>query len=258
MSRIRHEYTLFIAALTFLTRIPVPTHHQFSAEVMAGSSRYYPLVGLLIGLLLAAVFALTHRLLPVAPSVVVTLIAGVLLTGAFHEDGLADACDGLGGGWSRDDVLRIMKDSRVGSYAVVGLTLAMALKISLLAALPATVIPLALLLAHAGSRALSTSYLFNYPYVQLPEHSKVGHYARSTLSATALVLMVLACLLLATCLFDLKTAVATALALLLLRKLFGRFLLRRIGGVTGDCLGASQQIAEIVIYAVIVALHAGT
>jgi len=252
MSRIRHEYELFIAALTFLTRIPVPTHHQFSAEVMATSSRYYPVVGLLIGTLLALVFAVTNHWLPVTPSVVITLIAGVLLTGAFHEDGLADACDGLGGGWNRDDVLRIMKDSRVGSYAVVGLTLAMALKIALLVALPAGLIPTTLIVAHTCSRALSTSYLFNYPYVQLPEHSKVGHYARSILSPSALLLMVLACFLLAACVFNLPTAAGIAAALIVARTLFGRFLLRRIGGVTGDCLGAAQQIAEVIIYVVIV------
>jgi adenosylcobinamide-GDP ribazoletransferase len=146
-----------------------------------------------------------------------------------------------------------MKDSRVGSYGVVGITLAIALKITLLISLPASLLPAALIVAHTASRALSTSYLYNYPYVQLPEHSKVGHYARATLSAPALAWLATFSLAVTIFCFDLKYAVLLLVLLVSLRALFGRYLLRRIGGITGDCLGATQQIAEVMVYAALVA-----
>jgi len=252
MPQLRYETQLFCAALTFLTRIPLRPQTLYSPEVMAACCRYYPLVGLIVGAMLALVFVAAHALLPLAPSVVITLIAGVLLTGAFHEDGLADTCDGLGGGWSREDALRIMKDSRVGSYALIGVTLAIALKISLLAALPVAQIPAALVLAHTLSRLLATSYLLNYPYVQLAEHSKVGTFAQASITAPVFTLIASGCLLLATWMFDLRTALICFLALAIMRLLYGRYLLRRLGGITGDCLGAAQQIGEVLIYIVIV------
>jgi len=253
MPQLRYEIQLFCAALTFLTRIPLGSSTIHTPHVMAACCRYYPLVGLVVGALMAAIFTGSHMLLPLTPSVVITLIAGVLLTGAFHEDGLADTCDGLGGGWNREDALRIMKDSRVGSYALIGVTLAIALKISLLTTLPAAQIPLALIVAHTLSRALATSYLLNYPYVQLAEHSKVGTYAQASITGPVFLLIMSGCLLLTTWLFDLRTALLCITALAAIRLLYGRYLLRRLGGITGDCLGAAQQMGEVLVYSVIVA-----
>lgn len=255
MSRIKYEIQLFCAALTFLTRIPLPQQNPCTPDVMAACCRYYPLVGVVIGVALAAVFMAAHLLLPMAPSIVLTLIAGVLLTGAFHEDGLADACDGLGGGWSREDALRIMKDSRVGSYAVIGLTLAIALKITLLSSLPANLVVATLIAAHMLSRTLAVSYLLNFPYVQLAEHSKVGAYTRASITAPVFLALALVCLLLATWLLDLRTALLCGAGLATIRWLFGRYLLKRLGGITGDCLGAAQQIGEVFVYGIVVAMH---
>jgi adenosylcobinamide-GDP ribazoletransferase len=255
MSRIRYEIQLFCAALTFLTRIPLLPQTLYVPKVMAACCRYYPLVGVIVGTLLAAVFAGVHLLLPLTPSVVITLIAGALLTGAFHEDGLADTCDGLGGGWSREDALRIMKDSRVGSYALIGITLAIALKITLLSALPASTVAATLIAAHTLSRALALSYLLNYPYVQPAEHSKVGTYAKASITTPVFLLIAIACLLLTAWLLDPRTALACIVGLAITRQLFGRYLLRRLGGITGDCLGAAQQIGEVLVYAIVVALH---
>lgn len=255
MSRVQYEIQLFCAALTFLTRIPLPLQNPCPADVMAACCRYYPVVGIIVGALLALVFTATHQLLPLAPSVVVTLVAGVLLTGAFHEDGLADACDGLGGGWNREDALRIMKDSRVGSYAVIGVTLAMALKITLLSSLPASLVAATLIAAHMLSRGLALSYLLNYPYVQLAEHSKVGTYAKASITAPVFIAIALACLVLTAWLLDLRSALLCAGTLAAVRWLFGRYLLRRLGGITGDCLGAAQQIGEVLVYGVVVAMQ---
>jgi adenosylcobinamide-GDP ribazoletransferase len=258
MPRVQYEIQLFCAALTFLTRIPLPQQNArqalYTPEMMAACCRYYPLVGALVGSILALVFLGTHVLLPLAPSVVITLIAGILLTGAFHEDGLADACDGLGGGWSREDALRIMKDSRVGSYAVIGLSLTIALKITLLVSLSATGVAVTLIVAHTLSRTLALSYLLNFPYVQLAEHSKVGTYARASISAPVFLALALASLLLTAWLLGPGPALACAVGLAAVRWLFGRYLLRRLGGITGDCLGAAQQIGEVLVYGIAVAL----
>jgi adenosylcobinamide-GDP ribazoletransferase len=258
MPRVQYEIQLFCAALTFLTRIPLARHASYTPEMMAACCRYYPLVGALVGTLLALIFLGIHGFLPLAPSVVVTLIAGVLLTGAFHEDGLADTCDGLGGGWSREDALRIMKDSRVGSYAVIGLVLAIALKITLLASLPAVTVASTLVVAHTLSRTLALSYLLNYPYVQLAEHSKVGTYARADIAGPVFLILALACLLLTTWLLGLRPALTCAAGLVAVRWLFGRYLSRRLGGITGDCLGAAQQIGEVLVYCIVVASHCAT
>lgn len=255
MSRVQYEIQLFGAALTFLTRIPLPRQPPCTPEVMAACCRYYPLVGFIVGAILALVFTATHQLLPMAPSIVITLIAGILVTGAFHEDGLADTCDGLGGSFHREDALRIMKDSRVGSYAVIGVTLAIALKITLLSSLPAAAVAATLIAAHMLSRALAASYLLNFPYVQLAEHSKVGTYARASITAPVFLVIAVSCMLLTTWLLDLRTALICTGALATVRWLFGRYLLRRLGGITGDCLGAAQQIGEVLVYGVIVAMQ---
>ena len=114
---LRREWQIFLLALGFLSRIPVPQDPDFSPEKLDGTARYFPLVGLLIGgvtaIALLVFFALFNNPLL---AVLLSMAVGLLLTGAFHEDGLADSADGFGGGWRRDDVLRIMKDSRIGSY----------------------------------------------------------------------------------------------------------------------------------------------
>ena len=118
-----HELRLFFIALQFFTRLPVPRWVGYEPEWLHQSARHFPLVGALVGVVGAAVLWAALWLFPMPVAVVLSMVATVLLTGAFHEDGLADTCDALGGAVSRERALEIMKDTRIGSYGAIGLLL---------------------------------------------------------------------------------------------------------------------------------------
>src|SRR5262249_15636623 len=133
----RQEFRLVIFAAQFLTRLPLPASAAFDASSPTRSLRYFPLIGVMIGLLAAGIFALTSSILPLSVAVGLSLVATLLFTGALHEDGLADSCDGFGGGRTREEVLRIMHDSRIGAFGAIGLVMALGVRWASLAALPA-------------------------------------------------------------------------------------------------------------------------
>ena len=151
----RHEIRLFFIALQFLTRLPAPAWVGYVDAWLHQSVRHFPLAGLLVGLFGTAVLTLALALLPAAVAVLLSMAATIWLTGALHEDGLADTCDGLGGAVSRERALEIMKDSRIGSYGALGLILALGLKAAGLTALVQfhpVLACMALLWGHAASR----------------------------------------------------------------------------------------------------------
>lgn len=249
----RREWDLLRTALMFLTRLPVGRGLTFNDELLNGSARYFPLVGLLVGALAALIYGIGVLVFTPSVAVLIAMASTVLLTGAFHEDGFADVCDGFGGGWQREQVLAIMKDSRVGSYATVGLFLLLTIKFSTLEALDsAALVGPALLVGHALSRLLAVSYLIEYPYVRDAETSKIKPLA-TQMSGNALrfaVVSVLPLLLL----ISMWQALLVCVVLLLWRYGFGYYMQKRIGGYTGDCLGAAQQVAEVLIYLVLLAI----
>jgi len=132
-----YQLRLVLTAIQYFTRLPVPRWVGYSERQLNDASRYFPLVGILVGLFTGVVFVLTLRVFPQPIAVLLAMLSGILLTGGFHEDGLTDTCDGFGGGQDRPQILAIMKDSRVGSYGVLGLVFALLLKFSALAMLPA-------------------------------------------------------------------------------------------------------------------------
>lgn len=249
----RRERDLLRTALTFLTRLPVGRGLVFDRDLLSSAARYFPLVGLLVGVCGAVVYGIAILLFTPAIAVLLSMTATVLLTGAFHEDGFADVCDGFGGGHRREQVLTIMKDSRVGSFALIGLFLLLAIKWSALEGLDnAALVGPALIVAHALSRLLAVSYLVEYPYVRDEASTKVKPLA-TPISGNALrfaAASVLPLLLLV----SLWQALVICVVLLLWRYAFGYYMHKRIGGYTGDCLGAAQQIAEVLIYLVLLAL----
>lgn len=254
----RRECDLLLIALAFLTRIPIPAATPHTPANLNAAARYFPLIGALVGTCGALIYLSAIQIWPASIAVALSMAATVLLTGAFHEDGFADSCDGFGGGWRREQVLTIMKDSRIGSYAAIGLVLLLALKfLSLFALAQASVqsssrIVIALIFGHACSRLLAISYLYNFDYVRDDDSSKVKPMAtqinRNDLS--------IACLSVAPLLLflSLHQAISIIAMLLLWRWGFGRYIRRRIGGYTGDCLGAAQQIAEVSIYLALIAV----
>lgn len=243
---IRRELAYFFGAIRFFTRLPVPGWVGHSAEALNHSARYFPAVGLIVGSIGALVYLGAALLWPQPVAVLLSMVATIYATGAFHEDGLADTVDGLGGGWDKLRILEIMKDSRVGSYGVVAMVLALLGKFTLLSALDGALLPFALLAGHALSRFCATVLLATMDYVREDSQSKAKPLA-TRLSAGAM-LVALAFVLVALAFLPLAKALAgctlAALATLWLVTKFTRWL----GGYTGDCLGATQQISEIAFY----------
>lgn len=246
----KQEAEFFFAALRFFTRLPVPDWVGHSDGQLNHAARYFPLVGLIVGAIGAGVTLAAFVFWPPAIAVLLGMAATLLATGAFHEDGLADSLDGFGGGWTREDVLRIMKDSRIGSYGAVGIGLALLLKFSalmqLLAVLPAPTFAVALISAHGISRLASTTLIFTLDYARDDDSSKSKPLA-TRMGTGELLAATLSGLL--PCLWLPPLQVILALGLVaLLTFLFARYCARRIGGYTGDALGATQQLTELAFY----------
>lgn len=256
--RLRYEWTLLLVAVQFLTRIPVPAFHHYQPEWLHQSSRHFSAVGLLVGVLCALVFWITSLVFTPLVGAVMSTAFGIKLTGAFHEDGLADTCDGLGGGLTRERTLTIMKDSRLGTYGTLGLVSALLIKITLLASMPTGVAIVALIIAHSASRLLCISLIALLPYGGDIEHAKAKPMAQQLTLSQAMIagFWVLASLLIMVVVFpstvaqiSLANGLLAVILALIATDYMRRLLKRRLEGYTGDGLGATQQLTEVAIYA---------
>ena len=256
----RHELRLFFVALQFLTRVPVPRWVGFEPAWLQACLRHFPVVGACIGAWAAAVLLAALWAWPPAVAACLSGAATVWLTGAFHEDGLADTCDGLGGAVSRERSLAIMKDSRIGSYGAVALVLALLLKVALVAALAGQAAGLAaaaLVWSHAVSRAAPVWLVWRLPYAGDAEHAKAKPLATQVggggLAVTLVWVLVVSAALLAAVAWAApalarSAGLAVSLALAAVAGVTAwctGWLRRRLGGFTGDTLGASQQFTEL-------------
>lgn len=248
--RIRREWRLGWTALALLTRLPVPRQPGFEPDWLPRSAVYFPLVGVVVGAAAAATFLLADLVLPTPLAPLLALAAGAAVTGALHEDGWADFFDALGAGGDRARMLEIMRDSRIGSYGALALIFLILGKLASLAALPPERVPAALVAAHALSRWTSVPLLWRLPYARpsggmaepLAARVSAGRLAAGTLIAAVITVAVLerqAAVPLA------AAAVATAAG--------GWFCHRRLGGITGDCLGAVHQLVELTTLAALAA-----
>ena len=118
---IKNEIKIFLTSVMFYTRIPCPSFIDHSEDYLNKATRYFPLIGIIVGTISFFIFWLSSLIFNIYISVIFSLGAGILITGAFHEDGLADTFDGFGGGWTKDKILEIMKDSRIGTYGTISL-----------------------------------------------------------------------------------------------------------------------------------------
>ncbi len=248
MRVVREELAVFLLAVQFLTRLPVSSADLFTETRLAAAVRYYPLVGGLVGAVAGTVFWLAHLVFPATLAVVLATAASLWVTGAFHEDGFADACDGLGGGATRERALEIMRDSRLGTYGAAGLGLMLAAKVLALAAAPAVVVPWLLVAAHAASRASAVLAIAASRYVREAGTAKP---VADGVAPAGLVLALATGTATVAALWHLASPAAmlagfTGLAIghVVMRGLYER----KLGGYTGDCLGALQQTSEVGLY----------
>ena len=247
--RIRLELRLFFIALQFLTRVPVPAWVGFEPEWLNLSARHFPLVGLLVGGVAAAVLWAGHTLFTPPVAVGLSIAATLLLTGGFHEDGWADTCDGLGGAVARERALVIMKDSRIGAYGAMGLVLMLGLKAAALVSLPWQQAVPGLLLAHTASRAAAVLWIRLLTYAGDVEHTKAKPLARTISAAGTAVAFGWVAMLAAGLALGHRGGLGAVGGGLLLATATtaacARLWRRRLGGYTGDTLGATQQVAEL-------------
>lgn len=242
------EVNLFFLALGYFSRIPMPKWVVYSTENLNHASRYFTLVGWLLGLCVGGIYYLSHQFFSVNISIWLCMLFSLLLTGAFHEDGLADTADGLGGGFTRERKLEIMKDSRIGTYGACALLMALLGKFILLQ--ETSNIILCLAIAYALSRTVASSLLFTMPSASSPENEKVKPLAKTQSRVDMLVLLATA--LPVIFLINLKAILLLIALLIALRYLQQAYFNSHLGGVTGDCLGASQQISELCIYLLLI------
>lgn len=242
------QLNLFFNALIFFTRIPSPIKIEYSPEILNRSSRYYSLVGVVVGGVAGVIYYGSSFLFNHNIAILLSMISTVVITGAFHEDGFADSCDGLGGGYEKEQVLEIMKDSRIGTFGSIGLLLIILLKFfALLAINPLVIIP-TMIVGHCFSRAISAGFIFSCEYVSstkskskpLANKMKLKDFLLNLLVGYAVIFI----------LFPQQYVMIGAITALLLMccLLISIYIKKRIGGYTGDILGAIQQILEVLIY----------
>ena len=257
MSRASAELAALGLAVRLLTRWPLPRREadpasSASAPAAAQSAAavaWYPLVGILAGAFAGIVFCLAHLVFPVALAVVLATAATLLATGALHEDGFADTCDGLGGGATRERALEVMRDPRIGTYGAAGLGLLLAARVLALVAAPVEVIPWLLVAGHSASRASMALALGSGTYAR--RSGIAAPLAEASPSGVRVAIAILiggaaSCALLVEAP---PTALVAGLGGLALGHLLMRLAYeRKLGGYTGDCLGAVQQTSELGMY----------
>ncbi len=239
------------ASLAFSTRLPVLRTTSPTAKALANAAWAFPVIGLVVGLIGALIYALAHRLgLPAWPAATLAVAATLVVTGALHEDGLADTADGFGGGDTRQGKLDIMRDSRTGTYGACALVLSLSLRIGILASLadPYAVV-WALLASHSAARAAMVALMWLLP----PARSEgLSYEAGSPPGDTTAAAAAIALIVLLFCLHPVRGVIA-ALALMAAVALMAWLAMRQIDGQTGDVLGATEQVGEIVVLLVAVA-----
>ncbi len=243
---LKKELTILLNAIMFYTRIRLPKNIGYSSEKLNKATRYFPFVGYIVGGFGSLVFIGANEVLSIEISVVFSIAAMVLLTGAFHEDAFADFCDGFGGGYTPEKTLSIMKDSQIGTYGAVGLCLLFLLKYVLLLDIASETIPIILIAAHVLSRGLVVGLIYISHYVGRAELSKSKHIGDKKSLSTLIISMLWIIPLLY--FLGLKLFLFIIPAQLILLIYFRYYIHKKTGGYTGDVLGALQQLSEILFY----------
>jgi len=234
----------FLIAVQFLTRLPVPRSLNSSETDIGKAAAFFPLVGVIVGGGAALVFLGLQRILPLPASVFCAIVFTAFITNGFHEDGLADSFDGFGGGWTKDRVLEIMRDSRIGTYGTLALIFVILGKFNFLSLLPQEQIWRWLIVAHTASRWTTLPLCAWLPYAREEGQGKLVAKQVGTLEIVTATVTLLVTLIL----IPWRPAVAVFLVISLVTLLSGFYFRTRLQGITGDCLGATNQITEVSLY----------
>lgn len=248
----------------FYTRIPCPKNIDHNPEYLNKASRYFPLIGWIVGGISFTVYYLSAILFSNEIAVILAIIGGILTTGAFHEDGFADVCDGFGGGWTKEKILLIMKDSAIGAYGAIGLVLLFLLKFqTLLNALFTLKIGnedsiiynlLIFVSAHSISRLGAVSIVFTHQYSREDALSKSKPIAQNFTWKEVVGALFFGLLPLLVLSFFQWQMLLVLLPVFIARFFLARYFQKWIDGYTGDCLGATQQVCEVIFYLSIIAI----
>ncbi|RXP44810.1 adenosylcobinamide-GDP ribazoletransferase [Lutibacter sp. HS1-25] len=241
----KKELSIFFTAIMFFTRIPCPKWINCSSESLQKCTKYFSLIGIIVGGFGALIYWSASYILPQNIAIILSVISTIWITGAFHEDGFADVCDGFGGGYTKEKILLIMKDSLVGTYGIVGLICLLTLKFTSLSQINSQLI-ITLIAGHSVSRCITTFILYLYPYARIDESSKSKDVAGG-FKPTNLILNVIIGLI-PLFFYDTYWVFLALIPPFIAMLLLGRFFNKWIGGQTGDCAGATQQITEVVFY----------
>jgi adenosylcobinamide-GDP ribazoletransferase len=231
-------------AFQFLTRFPL-SRVPYDPDALSRSAKFFPLVGAVIGVLESLAYLWLIRHLPVVIAALVTLALFILVTGALHEDGLADVADAFGGGWNREQVLAILKDSRIGTFGTLAMLFSVGLRVLLLANLPLHRFAAYVISAQVLCRwtALPLGYALPSARESSGQGARIARQiSMGSLAAGSVLSVIIVAYLLRWSLWS------PIVSTLLLTGASGLYYLRRIGGVTGDCFGATNQLAEIAVY----------
>lgn len=251
---LKKQWVLFCYALSFFSRLPIPKKLDFTAYPFHLGNVYLPIIGLIYALICLLVYVISQLVFDTSISIILMLLAGVLLTGAFHEDGFADSCDGFGGGYNKQQRLAIMKDSQIGTYGVIGLILLLALKIHVLSLLinhDASFFALSFISAAVLSRSSVLCLMQTTDYAREESSSKSTRSSQRLpqqylliallIGAVSILWMPFFCLLLVFTVVVISTISCRT------------YFQKKIQGYTGDCLGFVQQLNELLILLMLVA-----
>ena len=246
----RVEVELLSAALGFYTRLPVPASMSMNSAKLAASHKYLPAIGILVAGVSSLIMVLANKVWPIEIAIVLSMASSVVMTGAFHEDGLADSCDGFGGGYEAKQVIRIMRDSRIGSFGALGLMAVLSLKFLSLRSMGLDLAVVSLFIGHSLSRLVALLMRASLPYA-----SEEGKVREAVIPSSGKELW-LPSIIAAIPLIMYPQVILLMLVISLIVFLMARFYFtRRLGGYTGDALGALQQVTEVALLLGLTALQ---
>ena len=252
MKFIKRQIEILFASILYFTRIPLPHIFQYKPEIVNRAIIYFPVIGLLIALMSGYLIIGLDAILPYNIAVILTMVFNVMITGALHNDGLADVADGFGGGWKKEQILTIMKDSHIGAYGTIALILFFITEYATIISIPVYDIVLLFMFAHVVSRTMSALTVFVGKYARINDStSRAADVAKPMkLSSFLFALIPLVAILVP----YIKLLWIPTIVVVVVWFLLFIYFKRRIGGYTGDCLGTIQQITYLTSLITIVAI----